>query len=71
MEHHTIFQGYYFFEFVGADKNMREKYRDHPAYEQTKEFIDKYDMPAFDENYETMTIEEFEPMVQRVLTKAA
>lgn len=70
MEHHTAFQGYYFFEFIGADKNAREKYRDHPAYEHTKEFIDKYDMPAFDENYDTMTIEEFEPMVRRVLTKA-
>ncbi|MFT4797620.1 MAG: putative HD phosphohydrolase [Candidatus Azotimanducaceae bacterium] len=71
LEHHTSFQGYYFFEFIGADKNAREKHRDHPAYEHTKEFIDKYDMPAFDENYDTMTIEEFEPMVRRVLSKAA
>ena len=33
-----------------------------------KEFIEKYDMPAFDENYDTMSLEEFEPMVSRVLT---
>jgi predicted HD phosphohydrolase len=71
LEHHTAFQGYYFFEHIGADKNAREKYKDHPAYEYTKEFIEKYDMPAFDENYDTMSIEEFEPMVRRVLTKKA
>ena len=70
LEHHTAFQGYYFFEFIGADKNAREKYKDHPAYEHTKEFIEKYDMPAFDENYDTMSLEEFEPMVQRVMTRA-
>ncbi|MFN3236680.1 MAG: HD domain-containing protein [Pseudomonadales bacterium] len=68
LENHTAFQGYYFFEFIGADKNAREKFKDHPHYEYTKEFIEKYDMPAFDENYDTMKLEEFEPMVQRVLT---
>tara|TARA_R110002072_G_scaffold20841_4_gene75213 strand:- start:33366 stop:33917 length:552 start_codon:yes stop_codon:yes gene_type:complete len=71
VENHTAFQGYYFFEFVGADKNAREKFVDHPAYQHTRDFIEKYDMPAFDENYDTMSIEEFEPMVRRVLTKAA
>ena len=71
LEHHTAFQGYYFFEFIGADKNARDKYKDHPAYEHTLEFIEKYDMPAFDENYDTMALEEFVPMVERVLTRAA
>ena len=26
-------------------------------------------MPAFDENYDTMSLAEFEPMVRRVMTK--
>ncbi len=69
LENHTQFQGYYFFEHLGGDKYAREKFKDHPAYEHTKEFIDKYDMPAFDENYDTMSLEEFEPMVRRVMSK--
>ena len=40
VKHHAIFQGYYFFEYLGLDKNMRETYKDHPMYEQTLEFIE-------------------------------
>ena len=27
VKHHAVFQGYYFFEYLGLDKNMREQYR--------------------------------------------
>jgi len=56
IENHTAFQGYYFFEHIGGDKNARDKFKDHEHYAHTKEFIEKYDMPAFDENYNTMTL---------------
>ena len=69
LENHTDFQGYYYFEFMGLDKNRREVHKDSPYYEHTKEFIDKYDMPAFDPDYPTMTLEEFEPMMRRVMTR--
>src|SRR6202142_1082047 len=38
MEHHGIFQGYYFFQFGGLDRNMRDKFRGHPAFERTAMF---------------------------------
>ena len=69
LENHTVFQGYYYFEHLGGDKNAREVHADNPHYEYTKEFIEKYDMPAFDEHYDTMPLEAFEPMVRRVMTK--
>ena len=69
MENHTTFQGYYFFEFVGGDKNSRDKFKDHEHYEHTKEFIDKYDMPSFDNNYDSMSTDDFMPMLTRVLQK--
>lgn len=69
LENHTVFQGYYYFDFIGGDKNARDQFRDHPHYEHTREFIEKYDMPAFDENYDSMTLEEFRPMLRRVLRK--
>jgi hypothetical protein len=31
--------------------------------------VELYDMPAFDSEYPSMTLEEFEPMVRRVMTK--
>ena len=69
VKHHAIFQGYYFFEYLGLDKNMREQFREHPFYNQTLEFIEKYDAPAFDPDAETYPLSFFEPMIQRVFEK--
>lgn len=69
VKHHAIFQGYYFFHHLGMDRNLREQYRDHPYYERTLEFVSKYDSPAFDPDAETLPLEFFEPMVQRVMAK--
>jgi predicted HD phosphohydrolase len=65
--HHGIFQGYYFFHFLGLDRNMRDAYRDHPYYEDTLRFSELYDQAAFDPEYDSEPLEFFEPMVRRVL----
>ena len=31
--HHGIFQGYYFFHYLGMDRDMRENFRGHPHFE--------------------------------------
>jgi len=67
VEKHGIFQGYYFFEYLGLDKNMREQFREHPWFSHTAEFCEAYDQNSFDPNYETMTLADFEPMVRRVM----
>lgn len=66
VEKHAIFQGYYFFEHFGLDKNLREQYRGHPLFDYVAEFCEKYDQNSFDSNYESMKLEEFEPMVRNV-----
>jgi predicted HD phosphohydrolase len=68
VEKHAIFQGYYFFHYLGLDRNMRDQFRDHPYYEHTAHFCSEYDGPAFDPKYKSMPLEAFEPMVRRVLT---
>lgn len=68
LEHHGIFQGYYFFDFLGLDKNMREQFRGHPQFEYTAQFCHLYDQSAFDPAYDSMPLEAFEPMVQRVFS---
>ena len=69
VKHHGIFQGYYFFHYLGLDRNLREQYVDHPYYERTMEFIEKYDAPAFDPNTETYPMSFFEPMLKNVFAR--
>jgi predicted HD phosphohydrolase len=66
VEKHGIFQGYYFFEHIGLDKDMREQFRGHPHFERTARFCEVYDNPAFDPRMECAPLEFFEPMVRRV-----
>ena len=69
VKHHAIFQGYFFFHYLGMDRGMREQYRDHPHFEQTIEFVHKYDSPAFDPEAETLPLSYFEPMVRKVFAR--
>ena len=69
LEHHGIFQGYYFFHHIGLDRDMREEFRGHQAFEHTAQFCHLFDQNAFDPDYDTMALEAFEPMVQRVMER--
>lgn len=66
---HGVFQGYYFFEHLGLDKNMREAFKDHPYYEYTAQFCHLYDQAAFDPDYDSEPLETFIPMVERLFAK--
>ena len=69
MNHHGIFQGYYFFHHLGLDRDMRDQFRSHPHFERTAMFCARHDQNAFDPNYDTMPLEAFVPMVQRVMAR--
>ncbi|CAD6561563.1 hypothetical protein LMG27952_07502 [Paraburkholderia hiiakae] len=70
VQHHGIFQGYYFFHNLGLDPDMREQFRDQPElFERTAEFCAKYDAPAFNPDYDTLPLSFFEPMVRRVFSQ--
>jgi predicted HD phosphohydrolase len=69
IQHHGIFQGYYFWHHIGGDRNAREKYRGHPHFEACAEFCGKWDQTAFDPAYDTAPLSHFEPMVRRVLAR--
>jgi predicted HD phosphohydrolase len=66
VKHHGIFQGVNFFHHIGLDRNLREQFRGAEHFAATQEFIDKYDCPAFDPEYDTLPLEFFEPMVMRL-----
>ena len=67
VEKHGIFQGYYFFHFLGMDRNLRDQFAGQAVYQQTLEFCEKYDAPAFDPAYDNLPLAFFEPMLRRVM----
>ncbi len=68
-EHHGAFQGYYYFHYVGMDKDAREKFRGHKYFEACAHFCEAYDQNSFDPSYDSKPLEFFEPMVRRVMSK--
>jgi len=68
IEHHCVFQGYYYNHHLGGDRNAREKYKDSPHYEDCKYFCHTYDQAAFDPDYPSRPLEFFEPMLRRVFS---
>lgn len=69
VQHHGIFQGYYYFHHTGGDRFARERYRGHPMFERTAEFCDRWDQSSFDPDYDTLPLEAFEPMVHRLFAR--
>ena len=68
LKHHGLFQGYYYFHHIGGDRNARERYKDHPFYQDCVDFCEKWDQTSFDPDYPALPLEYFEPMVRKVLT---
>lgn len=66
--HHGIFQGYYFFHYLGMDRHARDRFKGDPLYARTAEFCARYDAPAFDPEYRSLPLDFFEPMLHRILS---
>jgi predicted HD phosphohydrolase len=66
---HEIFQGYHYFATVGLDRNLRDRYRGHPAFARAAAFCANWDQNSFDRNYQSMPLAEFEPMLRRVFAR--
>jgi len=64
--HHGLFQGYYYYHHIGKDRDGRERFRDHPHYQACVDFCERWDQSSFDPDYDTLTLEFFEPMVRRL-----
>lgn len=70
IQHHCVFQGYYYNHHLGGDRHAREKYKDSPHYEACKRFCHDYDQAAFDPDYPTRPLAFFEPMLRRVFANS-
>ena len=69
VKHHAIFQGYNFFHFLGADRNMRDQFRETDHFKRAARFIAKYDDPSFDPDMPKLSLSTFEPILRRVFSQ--
>lgn len=70
VEHHALFQNYYYVHHLGGDRNARDRYRDHPWYAACRDFCANWDQNSFDPDYPTEPMARFEPMVRRIFARA-
>lgn len=68
-QNHGHFQGYYYFHYLGMDRESREQFRGSPYFDACAEFCEKYDQAAFDPDYQSEPLSFFEPMVRRVMAR--
>ncbi len=68
---HAIFQQVHLagLHDPGFDPDERERWRGHPFFEWTANFVDRYDQRAMCASYDTLPVEFFEPMVQRLFAR--
>jgi predicted HD phosphohydrolase len=66
---HQDFQGRHYYALMGLDPNARQKYASEPWYALAEKFTDEWDQTSFDPNYETLPLEYFEPMIDRVFSR--
>jgi len=69
VEKHGIFQMYYYAHHLGANKNEREKFKDHKYYKDTIDFCEKWDQKSFDPDFKSLTLKDFEPYVKKIFSR--
>lgn len=69
VEHHPVFQMYYYAPHMGGQRDARERYRGHRWFDDTVEFCERYDENCFDPGYPSQPLSDFEPLVREVFTR--
>ena len=70
LQHHGTFQQFYMRADPSGNPDAREAFRNHPNFEATVQFCERWDQISFDPDYDSLPLSFFEPMVRRVLTRA-
>ena len=66
---HQDFQGRHYYALMGKDPNARRQYENEPWYESATRFTDEWDQASFDPAYDTLPLEHFEPMIDRIFSR--
>lgn len=69
VEHHGVFQMYYYAHHHGWDRALRDKYKDSPYYKSCIDFCERWDQSSFDPAYPIDPLESFEAEVREVFAR--
>ena len=69
VEKHGLFQTYYYNHHYGKDRNLRDQFKGHEFYEDTINFCHRWDQSSFDPNYDTISLDDFIPLVGKVFSR--
>jgi predicted HD phosphohydrolase len=71
VEHHGIFQMYYYAHHYGWYRELREKYADSPYYQSCVDFCERWDQSSFDPDYPMDPLDSFADEVRAVFARKA
>lgn len=69
VEHHGLFQSYYYGHHHGWDKNARDEFKSHRYYKSCVDFCERWDQNSFDPDFKSQSLEFFEPLVETVFAR--
>jgi predicted HD phosphohydrolase len=69
VEQHGLFQTYYYVHHLGGNRDMREQMRGSRWYESCAHFCEHYDQSSFDPKYQSLPLDEFEPLVRDIFSR--
>jgi predicted HD phosphohydrolase len=70
VKYHQDFQGRHYYARIGMDPELRRRHLGHEHYAMAERFADVWDQTAFDPDYDSETLDHFEPLVRKVFTRA-
>ncbi|MEM8791732.1 MAG: HD domain-containing protein [Pseudomonadota bacterium] len=71
VEHHGIFQMYYYAHHYGWDRDLREQFRGNPYFQSCADFCERWDQASFDPDYVSDPLESFIDDVRQVFGRKA
>merc|ERR1711862_138494 len=69
LQHHEIFQTYYYGPAWNVDPNLRDRFSSSPFFDDCIKFCQDYDQMSFDPYYDSMDIKEFYPLVLEIFSR--
>ncbi|MGI9371592.1 MAG: HD domain-containing protein [Hyphomicrobiales bacterium] len=71
VEHHGIFQMFYYAHHYGWDREERKRFEGHQHYKACVDFCERWDQASFDPEFGSKPLSHFAPMVNEVFARQA
>lgn len=70
VEHHGLFQTYYYGHHYGWDRHARDRFKSNTHYQACLDFCERWDQASFDDGYHSEPLETFAPILEKVFANS-